>query len=408
VTVRLSRLDFAITRFDFDVTPAPGRGRVERTADGYLEVDAYIARDGCLVYSDGLTRWHEYRSKDSISQAATSFANLYVTDDHPPVMLDASNSKEYACGVLCGAPTIETIDGVTYLRARLSIRDARLIARIDGGVREVSIGFWSDVLREQGIAPDGTRYDAVQMNLCGNHVAIVDRGRAGPAVRILLDSAHAAIHASPVMFRLALDATLYALATGRARAHKDEAGMPVTEAKLIAPDGSEIVVPTAIAAIVEEWIEMKKAAGKPPAEQPPAPAGDPPPPAEGDEVPPPPAKPEDEDEKKDPPMSADQIAAIVRKRVRLESLANTAECPIVEDDQTLARSVVAKVLPKAKADKLEGAALDAMLDLAAETLASRPKPGANPWERPGVPTIDDEEADYEARATMLRGAGVPV
>jgi hypothetical protein len=40
-----------------------------------------------------------------------------------------------------------------------------------------------------GISPDGEAYDAIQRNIVANHIAIVDRGRAGAGARVRMDNA---------------------------------------------------------------------------------------------------------------------------------------------------------------------------------------------------------------------------
>lgn len=402
-----ARLDFASCRIDLSGAPAsPTVAAAVKTPEGYLDVDAYLARDGCLRYSDGVTAWNEYRPRAELKRAADSFANVYLTDDHPPVMLDATNATQYQRGIVLGRPTLETIGGVTYLRARISIRDAALIEKIEGGQTQLSIGFWSDVETRRGIAPDGTRYDAVQNDLRGNHVASVAKGRAGPAVRVLLDSGHCAVQAVICMRTLTVPAKLPIGLAAIERWRTDEAGMPVTMAKIVGPDGTELEVPTWLAALVEDAIAMRAEAEKakkpaePPAEETPA--------AEASEAPAP--APEEEKEQEEPPMTKDQIDALVRdasrKRARLERLALTHKVDAAKldaDDTELARAFVSKVL-NVKCDKLEGDALDALVDTAAEVPAPKPE---NPFEqRREITSASDD--DYERQAKVLRANGVQV
>ena len=48
----------------------------------------------------------------------------------------------------------------------------------------MSVGYVSELVWGDGIAPDGTAYQARQTNIIGNHIAIVAAGRAGPLARI--------------------------------------------------------------------------------------------------------------------------------------------------------------------------------------------------------------------------------
>lgn len=414
MTIR-ARLDFASCRIDLSGAPAsPTVAAAVKTPEGYLDVDAYLARDGCLRYSDGVTAWNEYRPRSELERAADSFANVYITDDHPPVMLDATNATQYQRGIVLGRPTLETIGGVTYLRARISIRDAALIEKIEGGQTQLSIGFWSDVESRKGIAPDGTRYDAVQNALRGNHVASVAKGRAGPAVRVLLDSGDCAVQTVDCMPKLTVPATLKLALASLERWRTDEAGIPTTMAKIVGPDGTELDVPTWLAALVEDAIAMKAEAEKakaPPAESE-APPAEETPAAEAAEAAAP--APDEEEEEKEPPMTKDQIDALVaaavgpaaRKRARLERLASDHKvdrAKLDADDTELARAFVAKVL-SVESDKLEGAALDALVEVAAKVPAPKPE---NPFEqRREITTAGDD--DYERQAKILRANGVQV
>jgi hypothetical protein len=442
------RIDFACAGFDFSAAPAtPTRGSAQRMPGGYLRVDAYLARDGLLRYSDGRTSWLEWRPKAELEAAADSWHLAPVTDDHPPKMVSADNHSQYARGIVITQPIVETIDGVSYLRATIEIRDAALVRKIDAGQRELSIGFWSDVKMTRGTV-GGETYDAIQTGLVGNHVASVARGRAGPAVRVLMDgegfawtglgcdvcgfgtvdncdqfspqrpcpecgtvnmdAAGSAIHSqgSESMKIVNVPAALVAALVSKSRrtASADEAGMPTTMAKIVGPDGTELEVPTWLAALVEEAMEMRKGAGAAPKSE--APPETPP---AGDEVPPPPPNGEsnpDDEEEKDPPMTPDAYKAIVRKRVRLERLAASRNLPIVDDDAALARSYVAAVMPSVKCDTLDGAALDALVDAAESVPVPKAEP-TNPFEV-RVPVSEKLDAETEAELEFLRSTGVVI
>ncbi len=415
--MKRGRIDYATCGFDFSDAPAtPGRGSATRLPGGYLRVDAYLARDGLLQYSDGRTAWLEWRPASELEAAADSWYLAPVTDDHPPKMVDAANHSQYARGFVIDKPTIEVVDGVSYLRATIEIRDAALISKIDAGQRELSIGFWSDVKMTRGTV-GGKTYDAIQTGLVGNHVASVARGRAGPAVRIL-DAAYclghdesAAPHRSAPprtspqsnatqgsMHTINLPATFVALYSSKARVYKDEAGMPTTMAKIVGPDGTELEVPTWLAALVEEAMEMRTEKPAPESAAPEAPAGD--------EVPPAPAGAPDDEEEKEPPMTPDAINALVRKRSRLERLAASRGLPIVDDDTALARSYVAAVMPSVKCDARTGAALDALVDAAESVPVPKPEP-VNPFEV-RVPITDGIDAETTAELEFLRANGVEI
>lgn len=402
--LRIDRISIVVDEAPGAVV-GPGRAPAVRTPEGYLDVDAYLARDGLLRYSDGRATWMELRPRASLERAASSWAHAIVTDDHPPVMVDAANAREYQRGYVISAPRVVDVDGVAYLAARLRITDAELVAKILGGQRELSIGFMAEVRPEPGVTADGQRYDAVQYldEESGNHVASVERGRAGPAVRVLLDSAQSSAescyslevkpdHAvrprsnvsnptldsarAPRVIKLPagvkMDAIKAWCANALAKVKADEVGLPTTMAKLVGPDGTEIEVPTWVAALVAEALDERKAAEAPAPEAPPVP---------GDEAPAldplaPPVDPKDKDKKMPETMTPDAINALVRRRGRLERLSATAGIASATidaaDDVALARAYVSHVLPhcKAIADKADGAQLDGLVEVAASTPAT--------------------------------------
>ncbi|MGM9572342.1 MAG: DUF2213 domain-containing protein [bacterium] len=119
----------------------------------------------------------ERKEKEVFSPATiASFEGKVVTDDHPPVGIDTCNYAAYAKGV---AQNIRrgSNDMSDYLMADLLIYDAALIAEIEAGKREVSCGYECEYkLNDEG--------SYQQINIVGNHVAVVKAGRAGHKVAI--------------------------------------------------------------------------------------------------------------------------------------------------------------------------------------------------------------------------------
>lgn len=111
-----------------------------------------------------------------------------ITNDHPTQLVTADNSKELMKGF-----TAENahVDG-DMVKVDMTITDADLIKEIGDGKEELSIGFTTEVVPAQG-EYQGVHYDSVQKNIQINHVAVVDKGRAGHSVRITGDSAEMVI-----------------------------------------------------------------------------------------------------------------------------------------------------------------------------------------------------------------------
>lgn len=165
-----------------------------RTQEGYLIADAYVARTGIQIY-DG----HEvdpqnrngmydrvgvrvYRSIDAVKnpKSVQGFSHAPVTMNHPQSMVDASNWAALAIGEVS---TEATWVG-DKLRIPLIVKDAQAIRDIEAGKRELSPGYLSKIDWTPGVTEDGQPYDAQQTDISINHVAVVDRGRSGPSVRI--------------------------------------------------------------------------------------------------------------------------------------------------------------------------------------------------------------------------------
>ena len=109
--------------------------------------------------------------------ALASFEGKPVTLGHPPVdEVTPDDWRQYAVGHVTNVRRGEG-DNADKVVADLVISDAAAIEAINSGLREVSCGY--DVTVEQ-VEPGVER----QTRIRGNHVALVDAGRAGPECAI--------------------------------------------------------------------------------------------------------------------------------------------------------------------------------------------------------------------------------
>jgi len=69
------------------------------------------------------------------------------------------------------------------LRGDFKIYSEELQEEIENGKKELSLGYLCDYKLEKGVW-NGQRYDAIQENIRGNHVALVQHGRMGSDVRV--------------------------------------------------------------------------------------------------------------------------------------------------------------------------------------------------------------------------------
>jgi hypothetical protein len=163
-------------------------GKPQRRADGTMIVQARFARTGVQVYRnmDGSER-REYRPDTAVFDRASldSFKLVPVTNDHPPDMLTADNIRQYSVGTV-GQDVHR--DG-KWMVGSIVIHDAATIRDMENGKTEVSNGYEADLDMTPGISPDGERYDCVQTNILGNHLAIVHNARAGKDAAVRMDAA---------------------------------------------------------------------------------------------------------------------------------------------------------------------------------------------------------------------------
>jgi len=158
-----------------------------REPNGWLRFDALPTRIGVFTYqnADGSLR-RELRLPQHVfdSRALASFHMVPLTNDHPDEALTADNTAQYQRGSI-GNDVRRDGD---FVRVSGLVTDAALVAAIMAGKTELSCGYDCELVPTAG-EWNGIKYDAIQTNIRGNHIAVVDRGRAGPSARINMDAA---------------------------------------------------------------------------------------------------------------------------------------------------------------------------------------------------------------------------
>lgn len=165
--------------------------RSRRTSDGFMAIRARAARTGVYQYlgrevdpegkrfaADEVV--NVYRPADEVfaRESVASFVGKPITDDHPSEAVTAANWRDLARGTIMGAAR-DTLEDGDFVSFDLAFMDADTIAKVDAGKKELSNGYDCTVEFTDGVAPDGTKYQAIQRNIRGNHVALVKAGRAG-------------------------------------------------------------------------------------------------------------------------------------------------------------------------------------------------------------------------------------
>jgi uncharacterized protein len=167
--------------------------RQSTTPDGYLVChDVPIARLGSMPYlatevsdpdaplegdADGIV-WADRLAEDVFRpETIASFLGKPVTIDHPSELVGPGNWQSLAVGTVHNVRRGSDIQD-DLLLADLLITDAAAIQKVrDKELREVSCGYEA---RYEQTAPGR----AIQRDIVGNHVALVERGRCGPRCAI--------------------------------------------------------------------------------------------------------------------------------------------------------------------------------------------------------------------------------
>ncbi len=139
----------------------------------------YLGREIGLTGANAERVFTVRRSPEEVfsETALASFEGKPVTDDHPPELLTPDTVTMYLKGhaenVRRGAGEWQD-----YVVADLHVQDRGLIDAIQRGKREISCGYECEYVHNA----DDT-YS--QKNIRGNHIAVVERGRAGKRAAIL-------------------------------------------------------------------------------------------------------------------------------------------------------------------------------------------------------------------------------
>jgi hypothetical protein len=174
---RLRQIEAAKAAKDTDIPVEDGTG--------FIRSDARLTRTGGFRYADkDGNEWGELRTEDEVfsADALRSFEMRVVTNDHPDDFVSHRNVKDVSIG-LTGSDVHKDGD---FVVSSVLITDADAIQSVKDGKVELSCGYTAQVKVERGVTDDGTPYNGRQTNIRGNHVALVDRGRAGPDCKLLV------------------------------------------------------------------------------------------------------------------------------------------------------------------------------------------------------------------------------
>ena len=160
---------------------------LHKTPEGYLlAIGVPIGRIGEMEYgpgetpievgSEGIVKISREEKELFKPETIASFEGKPFTIGHPAQFVDTKNWKELAKGII---QNVRRGSGETKddLLADILITDANAISLVENGKRQLSCGYEAEYVQTgPGIG--------IQKNIIGNHLALVEEGRAGDAYKI--------------------------------------------------------------------------------------------------------------------------------------------------------------------------------------------------------------------------------
>lgn len=122
-----------------------------------------------------------YRPEEEIKKAASTFKLVPLVDDHTMLGPDFTPAEQKGVHGVLGED-IQERNGTLF--ADVKIFSEQLKREIQDGKKELSLGYFCKYDLTPG-QYNGMHYDAVQRDLKGNHIALVDNGRMGHDVRVM-------------------------------------------------------------------------------------------------------------------------------------------------------------------------------------------------------------------------------
>jgi hypothetical protein len=120
------------------------------------------------------------RDPDELAKGAATFNNLPLLKDHIPVSADEPHAD-----LVVGSTGTDGVFNAPYLQNSLVVWDAGAIAGVETDAqKELSSAYRYRADMTPGTYK-GQKYDGVMRDIQGNHVALVEVGRAGPDVVVM-------------------------------------------------------------------------------------------------------------------------------------------------------------------------------------------------------------------------------
>lgn len=166
----------------------------EYTPEGFLKVTGRVARSGIQYYygcelGDERHKYKKfavYRPADVVlsDEVCEKFNGVDLTNDHPKNFIDSKTYKDKTAGVVIGNAYKDKRDE-HFICCDMLIKDEKTIRAVRAGKVQLSVGYSNGLVKESGVTPDGEAYDYKVSNISQiNHVALVNRARAGAKARL--------------------------------------------------------------------------------------------------------------------------------------------------------------------------------------------------------------------------------
>lgn len=182
---RSKSLSLAFDKASARTIDKDGRMHVSRSNISKANVCPYMGKEIPGWHSLGLDAdkiYRLYRDPQELAKGAATFNNLPILLDHTYVSAEKPE-KERVIGSMSGVEF-----GDPYLAADLCFWDKAAIDAINAeAIEELSSAYHYKADMTPGTTPEGEAFDGVMRDIVGNHLALVEKGRAGSDV-IVADS----------------------------------------------------------------------------------------------------------------------------------------------------------------------------------------------------------------------------
>lgn len=162
---------------------ADGRLHVSKTNISKANVCPYFGREIPNWQELGLDAdkvYRLYRDPEELAKGASTFNNLPILNKHIRVTVEEPKQEN-----VVGSIGSDVSFSAPYLQASLALWVASAIAGIESEQQcELSLAYYYRADMTPGATPDGEEFDGSMRDIKGNHLALVEAGRAGPDVYV--------------------------------------------------------------------------------------------------------------------------------------------------------------------------------------------------------------------------------